>query len=58
MEVLGHCMRCKEKRQMQNVELVTMKNGRKAAKGQCIECTCGMYKILSKEDREKLEKES
>jgi hypothetical protein len=44
----GYCVKCKAKRDMANAEEVTMKNGRRAAKGKCPECGTGMYKILGK----------
>ncbi|MEK7143674.1 MAG: DUF5679 domain-containing protein, partial [Patescibacteria group bacterium] len=33
MAETGHCMKCKEKRDMKDTMEVTMKNGRKAMKG-------------------------
>lgn len=50
----GYCVKCrvKEGREMTDVEIVTMKNGRKAAKGKCSVCGTGMYRILSKDDPE------
>ena len=47
----AYCMKCKTKRVMENVQEVTMKNGRPAAKGTCPVCKTGMYKILSKKDK-------
>ncbi len=44
----GYCVKCKAKREMAGAQEVTMKNGRKAMKGKCSECTTGMYKILGK----------
>ncbi len=44
----AYCVKCKAKRDMQNEQQVTMKNGRKAAKGTCPVCGTGMYKILGK----------
>jgi hypothetical protein len=44
----GYCVKCKQKRQMNNASEVTMKNGRKAMKGVCSVCGTGMYKILGK----------
>ena len=41
----GYCMKCKESREMQEAEPVTMKNGRPATRGKCAECSTGMYKI-------------
>lgn len=46
--VEGRCMRCKETREMKDVEEVVMKNGMKAAKGVCVKCGTKMYKILGK----------
>ncbi|MBR9702872.1 hypothetical protein GOV10_02465 [Candidatus Woesearchaeota archaeon] len=43
--VEGHCMKCKEKREMKDATQVKMKNGRDAIKGTCSTCGCGMYKI-------------
>jgi len=42
----GHCMKCKEKREMKDTEEVEMKNGRKAMKGICTVCGTKMFKIL------------
>lgn len=50
------CMKCsraagirqKVMREMTNPEYVTMKNGRRAVKGQCSACGTGMYKIVKK----------
>lgn len=44
----GYCVKCKAKREMASAKEVTMKNGRKAMKGQCSKCGTGMYKILAK----------
>ena len=44
-------MGCKKNdMEMADVEKVTMKNGRPAAKGKCAKCGCGMYKILPKDE--------
>lgn len=42
----GHCMKCKEKREMKDSEQVEMKNGRQAMKGICTACGTKMFKIL------------
>ena len=42
----GYCVKCKQKREMKDSKEVTMKNGRKAAKGTCSSCGTGMYRIL------------
>ena len=44
----GYCVKCKHKREIDNGEEVTMKNGRKAMKGKCGTCGTGMYRILGK----------
>ena len=41
----GYCMKCKTKREMNNPEQVTMKNGRPATKGICPTCGTKMFKI-------------
>ncbi len=43
----AYCVKCKAKTEMNEVETVTMKNGRPAMKGKCSVCGTGMYKILS-----------
>ena len=48
VEYEAYCVKCKEKNVvMSEVEIVTMKNGRMAAKGKCPTCTTGMFRILS-----------
>ncbi len=42
----AYCVKCKQTREMKNVEQVTMKNGRPALKGQCTVCGTGMYKMI------------
>lgn len=41
----AYCVKCKKKQEMKNPKEVTMKNGRKAAKGECPECGTKMFKI-------------
>jgi hypothetical protein len=43
--VEGYCMRCREKREMVDPHLVTMKNGKPATQGTCGTCGTSMYKI-------------
>lgn len=45
-QVIGYCVKCKEKREMKDVQKVEIKPGRPAAKGTCTTCSTGMYKIL------------
>ena len=46
--VQGYCVRCKKKQEISGATNVTMKNGRKAIKGKCPKCDCGMYCITGK----------
>lgn len=48
---LTYCVKCRGKTPMKEIELVTMRNGRPAAKGRCGKCGCGVYKILSVEKK-------
>jgi len=42
----GYCVKCKKKNvEMKDVKVVTMKNGRKAAKGKCPTCGTTMFRI-------------
>jgi len=43
--VMGYCVKCKEKREMQDATEVTMKNGKKASKGKCPVCGTSMFRI-------------
>ena len=45
----GYCVKCKESREIQGGEEVTMKNGRRALKGKCGDCGTGLYRILPKQ---------
>ena len=40
-----YCVKCRQKRDAENTEEVTMKNGKKAMKGKCSVCSTGMYRI-------------
>ena len=44
----GYCVKCKKSREMKNEQQVTLKNGRRAAKGKCPECGTSMFRILGK----------
>ena len=44
----GYCLKCKAKKEMKDTSEITMKNGRKAMKGKCPDCSTGMFKILGK----------
>ena len=41
----AYCLKCRTKREMQNAEQVTMKNGKPATKGNCPVCQTKMYRI-------------
>ena len=47
----ARCMKCKETRDMVEEQIVTMKNGRKAASGKCAVCGTKMFKILGKDEQ-------
>ena len=46
-DVIAYCVKCKEKRNMSNPEITTMKNGRGATKGTCSVCGTKMFRIGS-----------
>ena len=41
----GYCLKCRESREIQNAQQVTMKNGRPATRGACGECGTTMFRI-------------
>ena len=41
----GYCLKCRESREIQNAQQVTMKNGRGATRGTCGECGTTMFRI-------------
>ena len=43
--MLIHCMRCKKKTETDDPEEVTMKNGKPACRGTCVECKAVKYRI-------------
>ena len=45
-EIKAYCMKCKAERTIQNVQIVTTKNGRPAANGVCPVCGTKMFKFL------------
>ena len=42
----AYCVKCREKREMQDPEEVTMKNGRQAVQGKCGVCGTKLFRIL------------
>ena len=49
----GYCMKCKKKQTIVNGNNVVTKNKMNAIKGNCGQCSGGMYKILSKSTKSK-----
>jgi len=47
-------MKCKDTREMKNIQIVKTKKGGFMAKGQCTVCDCGMCKIVSKDNAAQL----
>jgi hypothetical protein len=41
----AYCLKCREKREMNDPTPITMKNGRPATQGVCPECGTKMFKI-------------
>lgn len=46
--VVGYCVKCKEKRDIQDATEVEMKGGRRAMQGTCGVCGTKMFRILGK----------
>ncbi len=45
MPVTGHCLKCKEKREIKNAHEITMKNGKPATTGTCPVCGTKIFRI-------------
>ncbi len=41
----AYCVKCRAKREVQNPEQVTMKNGKKALRGTCPTCGTKVFRI-------------
>ena len=41
----AYCVKCRSKREMQDTETITMKNGRPATQGKCSACGTKMFRI-------------
>lgn len=48
----AYCVKCREKREMQEPEEVTMKNGRQAVQGKCGVCGTKLFRILGGKKKE------
>ena len=46
MAAIGYCVKCKKSKEMKNEQEVTLKNGRLAIKGECLDCNTKMCRIL------------
>lgn len=44
----AYCVKCKSKKEISNPEDVILKNGRKAVKGKCPDCSTSMFRIVKK----------
>ncbi len=53
-KIVGYCAKCRDKREITNGTVVTMKNKRKADRGQCIKCGTTVNRILSEADAKEL----
>jgi hypothetical protein len=56
MTVEAYCVKCKEKRTIENADVVQMENGRRAAKGKCPVCSTNLTRFLPSEKGEKTKK--
>jgi len=53
MTIEGRCMKCKETKAMKDAQMTQTSRGGYMAKGKCVDCGCGMCRIMSKVDAEK-----
>ena len=42
----AYCVKCKAKKEIKDPVNVTLKNGRKAVKGKCPDCSTSMFRIV------------
>jgi len=49
----AYCVKCRQKRQAEDVKQVVMKNGKPAQQGKCTVCGTTMFKIGSPKTEEK-----
>ena len=49
----GRCMKCREQKDMKDVEMTQTKKGGYMAKGKCVTCGTTICKIMSKDNAEK-----
>jgi hypothetical protein len=53
----ARCMKCKDNKDMKDIQIVKTKRGGFMAKGKCVQCECGMCKIMSKDQASQLASE-
>ena len=51
MTVEAYCVKWKQKRTVDNAEVIQMENGRRAAKGKCPECGTNLTRFLPSEKK-------
>ncbi len=51
MATEAYCVKCREKREMQDEKDVTMKNGRNAVEGKCGVCGTKLFRMVGKKDK-------
>ena len=44
-----YCLKCREKKEVKDFEIITTKNNRRAITAKCPTCGCKMFKFLPKE---------
>jgi hypothetical protein len=55
MEIVGYCVKCREKKTVKDAVVTTTKNGRRMGKGKCPDCGTTVNRFLPSEDKEKSE---
>lgn len=53
MAIVGRCMKCKEQKEMKDVEMTMTSRGGYMARGKCSSCGTSMARIMSKANAEK-----
>jgi hypothetical protein len=52
MKFEGYCVKCREKREIEDAEVVKTKTGRRMAKGECPVCGTTVNRFLPNEKKE------
>lgn len=53
-KMIGWCAKCRDRREITDGKVVTMKNKRKAYRGPCVKCGTTVNRILSEADAKEL----